>query len=212
MIAISTFRPLDECPEYRENQLRAKASWDVAFSAVVYFGKFEKRLSGARTSFIPRTGLPTAKEMMRFAGGFKTAWPCIVNADIVVAPKFRKVEDELFRRKFKCAFSLRWQKNPQAPTFPERVTDMGLDLFCATPDVWDQTADACPHEFRIGKILWDTWLLQYWAAHFLKDCYDFTPSRCVFHPIHGNRKDQGIEPPNDPYLKKAIWPANIIQV
>lgn len=213
MTAVTSYRPLDECAEYRDNQLRAKESWEAVFDKIVYFGAPDPRLASAKTQFVEHgdTFPPIAVLMVRCS--IEPDWACIVNSDIVVSRDFLDVEEELFQRKAQCAFSLRWQKDRQAPTFPPHVTDMGLDIFCAKASVWEATARAVPMQFRLGKILWDTWLLQYWAHHYLPDCYDFTPSKVIFHPLHEHRKDQSMTAPvSDPYLKMAVWPANLIEI
>jgi hypothetical protein len=213
MTAVSSFRPLDECAEYRENQLRAKASWEKVFDKIVYFGKPDSRLASAKTQFVDEgEAFPCIFVLMSW-GAIEPGWSCIINSDIVVDPAFAVVEKKLSLLHAQCAFSLRWQKDRQAPTFPPRITDMGLDIFCATREVWSDTAAHVPTRFRLGKILWDTWLLQYWAHHYLAGCYDFTPSKVIFHPLHEHRKDQSMTTPeDDAYMKKAIWPANLIEV
>jgi hypothetical protein len=190
MIAVTSMRPPPDCaPEILLNQSLAMQSWAPVFNSVTNFGGSEP---------------PLIVDMMKKAAEYAD-WSCLINADIVVAPKFRQVETLLVASNAKCAFSLRYQNG--------KVTDMGLDIFCAVSEVWHRAAREVPKQFRLGHILWDTWTLQFFAANYGKDCFDFTPSKVIFHTPHGNRKDQSTtKPEQDPYIDKFIWPSKTIKI
>jgi hypothetical protein len=213
MIAISTFRALDENAEYRENQLRANLGWWKVFSQIAYFGKSDTRLCNGRVCFVTNfDDPPKARDMMAVAAT-DPGWSCIINADIVVDPRFAALEAALDAKGAVCAFSLRYQfKHGQAPSYA-RVEDMGLDIFCAKQEVWANAAKHVPPSFRIGKIMWDTWTLQFFARNYGDRCYDFTASRLIFHPQHGGRKNQNMDRPDDPMLKgEFVWPSGVLSI
>ena len=45
LVAVSSFRALDDSAEVAANQLRAKRSWDLVFDRIVLFGAYDKRLA-----------------------------------------------------------------------------------------------------------------------------------------------------------------------
>lgn len=212
MIAISSFRPLDDSEEVLENQLRAKASWEVAFDAIVYFNEEEPRLASPKTVFIPWSAWPPIKILMEFAGQ-QDGWSAIINADVVVDPNLRIVEASLIQKNAYAALSRRYQferGKPLPKTGDVTPHDNGLDWFAGTPEFWEYAANECPAQFKIGKILWDTWLMVLMAQVCGPACYDITPCRTVFHPKHGGRREQNIEAPKDDRLNLRIWPARTL--
>lgn len=212
MIALSSARPMSECAEYRRNQLAAKASWEQVFDKIVYFNRHESELAAPKTRFIEGSmSPPRIWDMVETANQIH-GWSCIINADIVVDPKFKLVEDKLNEVGAACAFSLRFPFTPETGQRSRGTMDLGLDVFCAVKEAWSNLLTRIPKAFRLGHAQWDTFVLQYFARNYPGRCYDFTPSHCIFHPIHGNRKDQSIPAIDDPYLKDFIWPDGVISV
>lgn len=219
MIALSSFRPFGQSVEYDANAIRANVSWSKVFDWVVYWNKFEGKFPSVHT--IPthfrlrehhNETSPTIKEMAKFAGE-RNELCCIINADIVVTPKLKEVGRWMNANDIRCGTSRRINFNPMFSMEASNLQvpdDMGLDIFIATPEVWSKVAKAVPEQFKLGHVLWDTWMLQYFMHLCPNQCCDFTPSKCVFHPIHGNRGDQTtqMEPEKDKYLnpEQFYWP------
>lgn len=173
------------------------------FDQIIYFGEPEPKLQSLKTHFIPCQSKPTIRAMAKTASDYGS-WTCIVNADIVVTDKFGEVERRLKQLECECALSGRYDIGTGM------VLDQGLDIFCALPKVWRNVSLRIPKTFTLGRILWDTWTLSYFVKNYGRKCADFTPSKCVFHPHHGERVDQNIEPVDDPYLKNYFWPTTTI--
>lgn len=114
-------------------------------------------------------------------------WSCIINADIVLLPEtFRAVELALHKAHARSATSFRYEFDPHDVQRRIRRYDMGLDIFCALPEVWGRVAQIIPPCYRIGHGVWDTWMVGYFNLEG-QPCYDFTGSRCVLHPKHESR-------------------------
>lgn len=209
MIAISTFRP-DADGEYRQNQIAAKQSWEQVFYTIFYFNVPEPCMEGEDVLFCnPNHSIKLMSEWASAHNG----WGVLLNADIVLLPKFKQVITELDMKNGICAISRRWQfehgKKEQIPA----VVDMGLDIFCAIPSVWEEAARQVPKEYRMGKQQWDSWMLQFFMHNYPNQTYDFTASQCVLHPKHDGRREQQLETPvTDPYLKLFRWPSKMIKV
>lgn len=198
MISISSFKPFEKCaPEIIANQISANISWRNSFDKIFYFNRSENQLSGI---FLIQEGRPAIKSMALFASKL-SGWSCIVNADIQVSEKIKQAEIKLNEKNAKCAISRRFQ-------IPEnKIMDGGLDFFAATPKVWGAVSKAIDEKFCLGRIVWDTWMLNFFVTEFNDSCYDITATRCIFHPKHGDRQDQNFDyPKNDPYLLKSRWP------
>lgn len=205
MIIASSFRPFDKCsPEIIENQVRAKESWDRCAAKVVYLNHPEQRLSGPNTVFIPTDGKPEIKSMAILLGSHPD-WGCVVNADIVIGDRLRHTVDTLTLCEASCAVSRRYTMD--GDTAELEACDYGLDFFIAKQEVWRHVARKVPKEFRLGKIVWDTWMVCFLVKEYYWSCYDATPARFVFHPRHGDRQDQGLNVPKDPYLHNSVWPS-----
>ena len=213
MIAVSSFRPFDGCPEnIWQQQIAANRSWTSLFQRIFYFNQRDQRMTSAKTAFLPTNGKPAIKTMAAFCAGLND-WSCIVNADIVIPSNFRRVEEQLRGQPAGCAVSRRYTLPPDGDTASARLTDLGLDFFAATPVVWKAVAEEIPAGFRLGRIVWDNWLVNFFMAKFGNHCYDLTPSRVVFHPLHENREDQTWDfPKDDPYLLKNNWPFHSIEI
>lgn len=189
MIAVSSARPMSDSEEYARNQLAAKHSWDQAFDLVVYFNHPEPALGSVNTAFIPWEPYPRIKDMLEFLSNQDQAG-CLINADIVVSPKFRIVEQHLEKTAALAAFSYRYEFDDLSRIIHARVVDNGLDFFAATPAIWGRAADECPEDFRIGHCLFDTWIWAFFKGACGNRCWDITPSKVIFHPRHGGRKTE----------------------
>ena len=214
MIAVSSFKPFGIHEEIDRNQMFAYEFWKTVFSFIVYFNKPEEQISGANTAFIASAPFPTIQEMAEFCAQ-QSEWCCIVNADILVMPQFKAVERRLIEKEALCATSRRYQFDPEKGIGHScTVVDMGMDIFCAVPELWKDIAKEIPAQFRIGHCLWDTWTLGFFEVKGRGNHYDFTPSKCIYHPIHGHREpthhiDSKIR---DKYLANANWPNRKITV
>lgn len=208
VIIASSFRPFDKCsPEIADNQVRAKLSWDKCAERVVYLNHPEPRLSGPHTVFIPTDGKPDIKSMAILLGS-QPDWGCIANADIVLGSGIRRLLETLTLCEANCAVSKRYTLPEGGDTSKATLVeaDYGVDFFVAKPEVWRHVARKIPKDFKLGRIVWDTWLVCFFVTEYFWSCYDATPSRVVFHPKHGDREDQALKVPKDPYLSKSLWP------
>lgn len=185
MIAVSSFRPLGQNPEWDKNQRVAKASWDKVFSEVIYLNQYEEKLWSPMTTFLPTEGHPTIRELCRIcAMAPPNAWACIINADIVVTSGLNQSEAKANRRGALALTSSRWTLDNGKVA----VTDNGLDFFAARWEVWAEAAKACPPQLRIGHPTWDTWMLAFFNATAREKFYDITKAKCIFHPKHDDRR------------------------
>lgn len=178
MTAISSIKPFKDSAAVAENQRRAKATWDRAFSKVLYVGpESEPQLEGLTTRWIKGDPWPLIADLIAVAAA-QPDWSCLINADIRVSFRLRMAEMELRRLEAESAFSFRFQ-------LPEcRVVDQGLDFFAARPEVWKTALRHVPKWHRIGHVAWDTWMLAFLSQ---TRCYDLTPCCCIYHPRHEDR-------------------------
>ncbi len=215
MICVSSFRPFDGCPTaIWENQVVANRSWVRLFPQIFYFNNAEQRMRSAQTVFLPTTGKPSIRKMAGFCGALND-WSCILNADIVIAQNFRRVEDMMRSRQVGCCVSRRYTLPADGDTANAALqpTDHGLDFFAATPTVWQAVAAKIDPDYCLGRIVWDNWMLNFFMAEFGNFCFDLTPARVVFHPQHEDRADQNWNyPKDDPILKRNNWPFHSIEV
>lgn len=207
MIAISSFKPFAKSAAIADNQRRAKASWEKAFSAIWYFNDSpEPELASDKTRMKLTDDWPRIADLVSFAA-VQTEWTCLINADIVISPNLFHVERELDRLKAQSAISRRWQ-------LPEnRVLDMGLDWFAATPELWQAIYPHVPKSFRIGHILWDTWMLSaFTGIGDPRRSYDITACRTIFHPKHEDRDRPFSDKINDKVSLNPVikWPKPLI--
>lgn len=190
MIAVTSLRPPDSCPpEIQRNQERALRSWEEHFE---------------RTICIENEGedAPRIKTLCETCAEHP-GWSAIVNADILVAGNFEGVCRGLIRSKVECAISKRYQFDGDRLDLAV-VDDEGLDFFAARQDIWRRAAEEIPEVFRLGRIVWDTWMLGFFMHVSQDNCADITPAQVIFHPRHGDRHDQHIEVPQLRY--PARWP------
>ena len=176
MIAFSSCNP-NAAPEIGRNQDAAVSSWIHVFDPI-----------NVGTESDP----PTVKSLVEKCAAAED-WACIINADIIVKKDFRRVEDKLRWNQAQCAVSGRYEFDPDNDLYAPRLNDLGMDIFCAVPEVWKRVAQDIPDKFRLGHILWDAWLLGYWNTNYGETFYDFTPAKVIYHPKHGNRGDNSMD-------------------
>jgi len=213
MFLISSFRP-NAKGAIADNQQRALASWLNAFEAIRYFNAPQADMMAPRVAFTNlHTDPPTIKRMMECASRAPD-WCAIANADIIVAKKFKAVEEQLRAVGAKCATSRRFTYSPDSMREPARALpeDLGLDIFCAVPEVWRQAAAAIPEQYVIGKQRWDTWTLAFFMKHWPNECFEFSRSGVIFHPIHGDRIDQGMPEFDAALVSTMTWPTQQIAI
>lgn len=208
MIAASSFRPFDKCPpQIVENQIRAKQSWDKYLTRVIYMNQPEPRLFGKNTSFVTAEEKPEIKSLAIVLGA-QPEWGCIINADIVLGGGIKRVIDTLLWCRADCVVSRRYTipENGQIDQSKLEHNDNGVDFFAAKPEVWRRVAQKIPRDFKLGKIVWDTWMVCFFVTEYFWSCYDITPAKAVFHPKHGDRIDQNFNVPKNEYLERSRWP------
>jgi hypothetical protein len=190
MILISSHRPHSQGGCFPQNQIAAHQSWEGVARRIIYFGSFEQSLSGPTTQFIPSTDFPRIKDMATMAGR-QPQITALVNADIILIPLIHKIEFNIQRGFARACISRRHHFEPGAQTLDQArddPLDRGRDIFVTRPDIWRKVAEEIPPVFRIGHQKWDAWLSDYFKTTQGKYFTDFTRLRCVFHPIHGDRK------------------------
>jgi hypothetical protein len=213
MTAVSSHRPKASCsPEIWRNQLAAHKSWLSAFDRIVYFGSDEDEFHDDKTTSMPCDEFPRIEALAHFCSQ-TPGWSCIVNADIVLLPEtFRAVELELGRKNAASAMSLRFEYDPRDANRKTRNYDQGIDIFCARQSVWISAASKIPDSYRIGHPTWDNWMMGFFNLEGLP-CYEFTGSRCVLHPKHGDRRSPHlIDAPKDLYPGACTCPKLKISV
>ena len=188
LIAVSSFRAIDDSAEVASNQLRAKRSWDLVFDQILLFGAYDKRLASPTTQFLPGEDFPHISTMAWAAG--QQAFPvCLLNADIVVAPNLKALVNQAWSKGALAMTSQRLEFDPKTEDyFRAVVRDLGADFFCAMPAVWKQVYKAIPKQFRIGHQRWDQWMLNFLWYTYRRRFVDITTLAPIFHPKHDGRK------------------------
>lgn len=195
MIAVSSFRALDDNKEVAANQIRAIDSWREVFQNIFLFGPFEWRLACPKTHFVEGPDFPPMSLLYLLAsqGDEPSA---ILNADIVVSQGLLDAADKAFKRGAYALTSRRYEFDPAKPDYKQaKVVDLGADFFCAHPWVWAKAWRAVPTQYRVGNGGWDNWLLGYLGTTFRRTFGDITAARCIFHPKHTERKRIQMEAP-----------------
>jgi len=205
VIAVSSYRPLDDNKEVATNQILAIDSWRSVFQRIFLFGPFEWRLACPRTTFIEGPDFPPLSLLYLIASQAEEP-AAILNADIVVGRNLVEAADKAFRMGAYALTSRRYEYDPAKPNFEAaKVVDLGADFFCAHPWIWAKAWRAVPECYRIGGGGWDNWLLGYLGITLRRAFADITPSRCVFHPRHVERKRIPMEsPPMDRYNTSSL--------
>lgn len=189
MIAVSGHKPHALNGEYRRNQVAAVHTWLDVFDSIYFFGPLESELMFPKVNFIAtnedgrigQENFPTIKQLFSFMANQGSNLVAIINADIRVTPKLKGVEAHMQSRNLQAACSYRWQGDPPA------IIDKGMDIFVARTWLWKILAREIPNDYRLGHCEWDTWVLGQLMRHTHWKMADFTPSRCIFHPIHDGR-------------------------
>lgn len=195
MIAISSFRPLDDSKEVSANQVRAIQSWQTVFSNIFLFGAFDKRLSSTKTQFVEGPDFPPMTLLFLLASQADEP-AAILNADIVVSPHLPTAVKHAFDRGAYALTSRRFEFDPEKPDYERaKVVDLGADFFCAHPWIWARAWREVPPQYRIGNNGWDNWLLGHLGVTLKRSFVDITPAACIFHPRHKERKRIPLEPP-----------------
>lgn len=207
MVAISSHRPLDESREVAINQIRAHTSWLPVFDEIVYFGRKEAALESDETSFVECEPFPHISTLAQ-AASLTDNFACIINADIVVSTHLRKVINQVLERGGYAVTSRRWQFNGNglvdAYLHPE---DFGIDFFGTTPQMWRQISKQIPAYYRIGHNCWDTWVVSFLNTMLPGRFFNITEQRCIYHPLHGDRKRvYDIAPTEDKYTRHCGFP------
>ena len=209
MIAVSSFKPMVLNDEVSRNQIKAAETWWDSFDYIIYLGDYDDRLAADNVSFYPCSGKPTIRELCEVCAQ-QPCWTCIVNSDIQIGDGFRRIQPALEARRAHAAVSWRLMFNPDREAPPTgTMVDWGCDWFAARQDVWEKAAAEVPEDFRIGRILWDTWMLGFFASYVWDWLYDITPARMIYHPEHQNRDstfDPSPELHSNKYVKAARWP------
>jgi len=200
MIAVSSFRALDDSKEVAANQCRAIDSWRAVFQNIFLFGAFDWRLACPRTHFVEGPDFPPLSLLYLVASQADEP-AAILNADIVVAGNLGQIVDKAFSRGADALTSRRYEFDPDKPDLDRaKVVDLGADFFCAHPWIWARAWKAVPPCYRVGNGGWDNWLLGFLGTTFKRTFADITPARGIFHPRHTERKRIPLEaPPLDRY-------------
>lgn len=183
MIAVSSFRPLGQNPDWDRNQLAAKASWERVFEEIIYFNQEEPRLDSPKTAFLPTEGHPFIRQLCALCA-LSSGWSCIINADIVVSPELATVERRASARHAMAMTSYRYT----TANGRTAVIDNGLDWFAARGPIWAEAARQCPPQLRIGHPTWDTWMIGFLNHACGRSFINVTSARLIFHPKHEDRR------------------------
>lgn len=216
MIAVCSFRRMDIEDEVTKNQIRAFESFRKQFDYIICLGEYDSRIAASNTAFYPPFDLWRIVDMADICSQ-QRGWTCIINADIVVCNDMRAIEQKLTNNGAQAAVSWRYEFDPSIGELPPvgRKVDLGTDWFATLPQVWLDIKNKIPEQFRIGNILWDTWMLGYFRTHCHGHYYDVTPSRAIFHPKHTVRNRPHELPHHlltNTYVKAATFPDKQIVV
>lgn len=195
-------------PEYDRNQIVAKASWESVSDAIVYFNDPQPALASPKTRFVSSEPFPRILDLASFCAG-QPGWSAIVNADIVIGPKFPIVLQKLKNKGAHCAAGWRYEFDPARgieSAAQERVPhDNGVDFFLAVQETWEKVALAVDERLRLGAVFWDTWMMSFFGTFEISHYWDISPSRVIFHPRHDGRK-YGPGPQDHNKIKIWSWP------
>lgn len=215
MIAISSFRPHQEDGEYATNQIRARRSWSDCFNEVHYFGHYEPSLEDTPhlTLFHPTDNWPKISLLTSYASQLGADYVAILNADLVLLPRIKTIEQVMVKRGIPAATSYRYEFDSNDPSSISGAVrhkqDRGMDIFIATPQIWGLVSANVPPYLRIGHQTWDTWVCGFFCSRLGYGFQQFTDERVVFHPKHDGRKTpHSHEIRNDsPYFTTAHVPS-----
>lgn len=197
LVIVSSQKPKGKCSkQYAAQQSDALASWLQLKAAVILVNdKSEVAAPEGVLLQQPKEAHPSIYELigagLDYAKNKQDVVIAIVNSDIILTENFLKVlqlGDKLSNAW--AATSQRYQYDHKKRDIDRaEITDSGLDVFVATPRIWQDVYSAMPtmnaHKMKIGRNLWDTWLSGYFKTHVMGSKYiDFTHWKCVFHKEH----------------------------
>lgn len=189
MVFVSSARPIGDDPEYDRNQLAAKASWEFAADAIVYFNDVQPQLASPKTRFIPSQPYPFISDMVDLCADQDGEWVALLNADIIVMPAMKKVLQKLNAKGAYAASSWRWNFTPSEGLERCAHEDNGLDFFLAKAGAWQMIFEQeAPKFLKFGAPQWDSWMLGAFFKLFSSGFYNITDTRVIRHPRHGGRK------------------------
>lgn len=194
MIAVSTFRPHKDSEEYRQNQIRAMTSWVPIFNGIILMGKLEPELATHKTSFTFQEGRPHVRDMVGLLAT-QSEMGVWINADIVLSNAFVTLEQLMKKAGCVAATSFRFTFDPKNGIWKsfKEPNDWGLDVFVATPEVWqDMYKHMDSRWVKCGQV-YDSWMVGFLNKR--HKCGDFTDRKWVFHPRHGGRITEGMNSP-----------------
>lgn len=209
MNIVSSHRPHRNSEEFARNQTAANLSWKPLAERIYYLGNYEGDLAAPNVTFVESEQHPTIRRMANLCAEVceRHGYAALVNADIVLSPSITDALKEMTARNATCGMSLRYQFRADQKPDEGSQTDLGIDFFIANRALWAMAAKEVPEMFRIGHILFDTWLMSFFARWGGGTCYDLTPQRFVFHPIHGDRNRVfDVKDPVDFYTTHIAWP------
>ena len=207
MIALTSCRPMGSNPEYDNNQFNAWASWQTAFSQIVYFNETQSELQSDNTLFIKSEPFPHLWKFVEWAA-WQSDWCCVINADIVIAGNWVHALRAVQVKRALCFTSWRYEFTPQSGFNGARVVDCGIDIFAASPEMWKMVFQHIPENIRIGCQQWDSWMLGAFGEIAANRFVAVTNHKCVFHPKHGNRQYGG-DVGKVEMMRHSVWPAEI---
>ena len=206
LVAVSSFRPLAENVEVAFNQRRAIRSWETAFDAIYLFGEPDPDLVSPKTHFISTEPYTPISALALLAA--RTLAPtCLLNADIVVPPHLKQIAQTAWNKGVVAWTSKRAEFDPLTNDLDNaKVKDMGADIFCCMPPVWERVWKTIPAGYRIGTPTWDSWMLGFLGLTYKRRFIDITPLRPIFHPKHSERR-RGVptqDLPRDKYITSGL--------
>jgi hypothetical protein len=194
LIIVSSQKPQAKCSkQYAAQQKEALDSWLKLKAAVILLNdKCEVNVPEGVLLQQPKEAHPSIYELigagLDYAKNKQDVVIAIVNSDIILTENFIKVLQ--LGDKLSNAWAATSQRYHYKKTIAlADITDKGLDVFVATPRIWQDVYSAMPtmnaHKMKIGRNLWDTWLSGYFKTHVMGTKYiDFTHWKCVFHKEH----------------------------
>jgi hypothetical protein len=208
VIAIASYRPLDDSEEVARNQIRAIESWNHVFDLNILLGPTDGRLFSPTTVFMPCADFPAIRFMV-YVAFHQLGWSCLINADIVVLPSLKMAIRAAETQGAVALTSHRYEFNPDYTDYRSaKVKDNGVDFFAARDWVWWEVFKIIPAEFRIGHCAWDSWMLGALNKIGKKRFVDITSARCIFHPKHGDRKRAyDVHVPEESFVGSAGFPS-----
>ena len=161
LIAVSSFRALDDSAEVAANQLRAKRSWDLVFDRIFYSATTISDWHHPPPSSY-RAKTSRTSPLMAWVASQQTVPACILNADIVVAPNLKALVNQAWTKGALAMTSQRLEFDPKTEDyFRAVVRDLGADFFCAMPSCMEAGLQGDPEPVQNRPPTWDQWMLNF---------------------------------------------------